>query len=264
MKDILKSAKYVLLYILFLLIACENKLENGLNKKKDLFEISKESFDGEENFLKFQSLMNDTINNWIKNELYLFSDDNSVNYFLDSLIFINHSHTKVVSILYRSFNYKNHHDGFSEFFGVKIKGKWYFWTGAYTVVPREMVKKKNTEKPLTYKQLHAFAIGSLSVYLDKQGNINDKMIERRLSDYREGWLKYEERYKYKSFLDGNIIDNKQDFWNYIWKKKGLGYWRVKFSNDSILKKEAQLGRRLDTDEKNEIRMFISSKMVLEK
>ena len=113
---------------------------------------------------------------------------------------------------------------------------------------------------MCYQQLHKVSIGSLSGYLDKKGNIRDSWFDSKFKSL--GWGTFEDRYRYKWLLDGLKIDTENDFWEYSWKRKGLGHWIVKFAEDSVQKKEIEIGRKLNTAEKNEIRMAISRRMVL--
>lgn len=217
---------------------------------------------GVDGYNNLHAQMSDSLKMWMKADLRGFT---SLKYkeFIDSLYCINSAQDKIIGIQlgFNGFQEKTQTDGFEEFYGAKIKGKWYFWTGGYTPVERKGLKGHDPRNPLSYKQVHRVAVSSLGGYLDANGNIRDEWFEARFSG--DGWCSFKDRYIYKSILDGQKIDNEKDFWNYIWKKKGLGLWIRKISNDSITKHEFAIGRKLSTEEKNEIYMKISSKMVLE-
>jgi hypothetical protein len=98
-------------------------------------------------------------------------------------------------------------------------------------VPREIFKGHDPRKPLSYAQLHSQALDFMSGYIDVYGNIRDEWFEAKFKG--DGWVQFKERYKYEHILDGNIINNETEYWNYIWKKKGQMLWRRKAYQDSI-------------------------------
>ena len=99
---------------------------------------------------------------------------------LDSLICLNKTADRMVSaVLGRAF--VGTMDGLSFFYGVKIKERWYFFSGATIFLPREMYEK-NISVPLSFEKLHEIAMKEVfSGYLikDDKGNwiINNKFFD---------------------------------------------------------------------------------------
>ncbi len=186
--------------------------------------------------------MSDTVLSWYSDNLLPDSvKDESTEYKLliasykiDSLYVINSKRDKIIGTIYQTANSKAKiwSDQMEEFFGAKIDGKWYFWTGGSTPIVRENFKGQNPRKPLSYSQLHENALGSVAGYLKPDGTINDKWFEAK---FRAGYGRFEDRYEYEWILDGNRIDNEKDYWKYIWKRKGLGLWLNQAYQDSITK-----------------------------
>ena len=102
-------------------------------------------------------------------------------YKLDSLICFNNSNTKLIGSLQQfsgSMNKKLFSSGIHYFFGEKINNEWYYWTGAYIVIPREMFEGHDPKKSLSYDQLHKTAMREVfSGYLTKDGQINKKWFD---------------------------------------------------------------------------------------
>jgi hypothetical protein len=254
------------LYIIFLFIIATSCVENTTNKleKKNDFLIKEKSIEilSKKGYERLLEKMNDTLIKWMENDLYSVNKYGYV-YKIDSLFCINSTKDKIIGVQLHFLRYDEEifSDGIQEFFGAKIKNKWYFWTGGYTPVLRKNFKGHDKKYPLSYEQLHGATIGSLKGYLDKNGNIRDRWFDSKFKS--SGWGTFVGRYRYKFILDGLRIDDEKAFWEYSWKRKGLGMWIVKYAEDSVKKRELELGRKLETKEKNEIRISISSRMVLE-
>ena len=174
---------YFLLFVFC--FSCKNEKNRIIEMSKQYEEVSKRN-SGTEYLLVLQGA-NDSLNYWIKNKIY-----NS--YQLDSLICFNRSNDKLVGALLSE-------DGIKLFYGVKIKGLWYFFSGAYIVLLQEFYK--NEKWPLSQSKLHEIAMEEVfSGYLikDTWGNwqINDKFFNRfdeMFNDTRE----FEEKYHNKKF-----------------------------------------------------------------
>lgn len=216
---------------------------------------------GKKEFTNLYKKASDTLSSWQQNGLYADKLEGA-HYSLDSLICINSKKDKLIGVrlgFFNSYLKGKYTEGISEFYGAKINGNWYFWSGGYMPVPRSLFKGHDPKKPLSYAQLHSQALDFMSGYLDANGNIRDEWFESKFKG--SGWGYFKDRYKYKSTLDGHQVDSEQGYYNYLWKKGGLMNWISKFSNDSIRKQEDFLGHRLSTEEKNEIRMFITRKLM---
>src|SRR5690606_35758371 len=116
--------------------------------------------------------------------------------------------------------------------GEKINEQWYFWRGGYIVIPREIYSGHDPTQPLSYSQLHEQALKEVfGGYLTKDGQINEEWFEFHFE--KDGWSSFEDRYKYKWILNGERIDDYDEWYKYIRKKKGLGKWIGKMTRDSI-------------------------------
>lgn len=259
MKDILKVDKADLIVVFVSLIlsisSCSNEPKTG-EKQLDTMKISMSTI-GENEYWRIYNSIVDSLKSWDKNELGNF---NFATYgkkmVIDSVLCFNSKKDKLISNLL-NFNTKNTiSDGINEFYGAKIDDKWYFWTGGYTPVSRDF-KGHNKRKPLSYKQLHSMV--GYGSYLDQNGNIRDEWFEGRFKS--SGWYSYKDRYMYKSILDGLRIDTEKEYWEYAWKRNGLGLCIAKVHKDSIAQREQLEGKPLADEEKREISMAVSRKMM---
>lgn len=232
--DILKSGKFCLILLIGSCTLRQSKENISTDFSKNIKKKSIEMFGNEKEYNSLYSQMSDSLESWMLNDLYEIEQFN-YNYKIDSVYAINVSKTKLIGIeLHFLGNQKTgFSDGIQEFYGAKIDGKWYFWTGGYTPVLRDGIKRHDPKKPLSYEQLHESAIGSLGGYLDANGNVRDEWFEAKFRG--DGWTPFKDRYKYDYILDGKRIDNEKEYWDYIWKKKGQMLWRRKAYQDSIAK-----------------------------
>lgn len=203
--------------------------------------------------------ISDTLKSWLDADLY---GINKLGYSLliDSIFCVNSEGNKLIGAQLRSHGVgKFSSDGIEEFFGAKVNNKWYFWTGGYQPVIRRAYKNHDIKKPLSYKQLHQEAMRSfLGGYLTKEGKINDDWFEFK---FREGRSYFKDRYEYKWLLDGQRIDNEKDYYEYLWKKKGLSLWIAKFARDSVDKLNKTSAKPTSREQQTEIGMAIARKMM---
>lgn len=235
----LKKDKVYIVIVLLTFFSCKSSNENEKNVIKPK-EKSVEILGSKEKYQNVLLTISDTIKTWfvkdyISDTIYDDSPQKNrilVSYILDSTYCINSKKNKIISTVFtlgfqqnKGYNY-----GLLEFYGVKLKGNWFFWTGGFTPISKDS-KHRSFEKPLVYRKLQSFV--GYGGYLDKNGNIRDYWFEAKFKG--SGWGSFNERYEYKSYLDGNRIDNEKDFWEYKWKRKGLGKYLTKITEDSISK-----------------------------
>lgn len=230
--------------LLIFLASCNgiSNSERSVLTEKDYLNKTTQTLGSKENYLKLYDQMSDTISSWYSNNLLPdTSKDESTEfklliskYKVDSLYVINSAKDKILgTILHTGISEaKIWSDEILEFFGAKINGKWYFWTAGATPIVRESFKGHDPRKPLSYVQMHEGSLGSVGGYLKPNGAINDAWFEAK---FRGGYTRFEDRYEYKSTLDGHRIDNEKDYWNYLWKKKGQMLWIRKAYQDSVAK-----------------------------
>ena len=185
-----REIKLYIIYILFycFLIACNNK-EKEIKKNSELYYKYSTQAATEHIYKQIYGMAKDSINVWIQNKLQTVKYENANNWQIDTLICFNKDIDKCVMALAVSDTlYKQSpSDGITFFYGVKIRENWYFFKGAFIVIPRENYQK-NRYPPLSFEKLHEIAMQEVySGYLvkDTKGNwqINDKFF-----DYFNGML----------------------------------------------------------------------------
>ncbi len=229
--------------LLIVLTSCTegyNSSESAIFVETDYWSKSVETVGSKKEYLNLYNQMSDTVSSWYFNNLLPdTSKDESTQYKLlistykvDSLFVVNSKKDKIIGTILHTGTSKAKiwSDEIREFFGAKINGKWYFWMQASTPVVRESFKGHNLTKPLSYEQLHPNAFGTVSGYLNSNGTINDKWFEAK---FKDGRSTFKDRYEYVWILDGNRIDNEEDYWNYSYRKSGTKLWADKRFHDSI-------------------------------
>jgi hypothetical protein len=154
--------KYIFtILILLVILSCD------IDKKVNYVKFSNDLISGTE-YWKIYNQVNDSLNLW-KN-INLIEYLNLYPYKLDSILCFNKSCNKLVTCIAVGGNDKEMHTGDDIIFlyGAKIENKWYFFTGATIVLPREMYQNDET-KPLSFEKLHEIALKEVfSGYLKKK------------------------------------------------------------------------------------------------
>jgi hypothetical protein len=161
--QIIKIIVFVL--SIFIVFSCNTQSDTNIAKTVSIDKI------GYENYMKIYKSANDSINCWRNNYLKGFIKTKYDNWKLDSLMCFNQDKDKFISaILIQSSFFKSAvQDDIWYFYGVKIKGKWYFFQGSSVVLPREMYQE-NTNIPLSFEKLHEIAMKQIyGGYLKPKG-----------------------------------------------------------------------------------------------
>lgn len=254
--NVRKISIFLLLSILF---GC-----NHPSKKRSGLSFLQESQKkiGTEEYNNIYKQTTDSLINWLKYDLYNINKYGYI-YKIDSLLCFNTSGTRFIGAELHFLGNQNSKfsDGIHYFYGEKIDGNWYFWRGGYIVIPREIYPKHDPTQPLSYSQLHEQALKEVfGGYLTKDGQINEEWFAHHFE--KGGRFSFEDRYKYKWILDGERIDNYDEWYKYTRKRTGLGLWIGKMTRDSINRVNQILKPdHITREEENEITMYFSKKLV---
>jgi hypothetical protein len=181
-KEMLKQGTRILLVLLVLLISCKReltkeeevqiekeRLEKACKKRAIYIAYSKKLI-GEKEYDAVYKKANDTIENWVVNNLkcYIFKP-----YQLDSLLCFNSKKDNFFgALLIPCYEKKCVQDDIKFFYGVKIKEKWYFFRGSTLVLPREYYQD-DIHKPLSFEKMKQIAIEEIfSGYLIEERSVN--------------------------------------------------------------------------------------------
>jgi hypothetical protein len=146
---------YCLMALIVILIGC-NQNDKNSDKSQLLTEPSQNAV-GEKEYRHVYSQVIDSINNWSANKLSAYRITNE-SWRIDSLLCFNqHADRFVTALQYQITSTSTDHDGIIFFYGIKIKDKWYFFTGASIHLTREMYQK-NSHTPLSFAKLHEIAM----------------------------------------------------------------------------------------------------------
>jgi hypothetical protein len=188
-KDILiKKNKFFLFGLfLFALYSCQNNTKNQISKP-DLIKFLNNTY-GEFELHRMYKLINDSINVWRQMKLEGYNYYPCVNVKLDPLICFNKEKNKLLAIKLRQTNCENPYDGYTYFYGVKVKDMWLFFDDEY-----QGIAKINNNTPATFEQLSKIAFDDVFQYYlkrNEKGELEiDESIFSSLTD--NGWAEGDE------------------------------------------------------------------------
>ena len=197
-------------------------------------QISIQNIEGDRNYRAVYSNINDTLTNWKIHNLVDFrsgSCDYSSNR-VDSLMCFNKLKNKMVTAILEKGCNEDYGDGIHILYGAKIKGQWYFFSGAYILLPREIyVSKDIVHEPLSFSKLHEIALEEVfSGYLIKKkkdvGWWNNLFSPEYEYEINEKW--FDSHFKtswgyYKN--DKFITPTTQEEWDSLYLEKALSIWK---------------------------------------
>lgn len=146
--------KIIILTFFTLIFSCKN------NQTLDYEKFSSELI-GKIEYEKVHKNARDSINIWVNSNLGFYGGFKEYNrgYRLDPILCFDSEKNKLVGAILINHKVEENaaQDDIWFFYGAKIENKWYFFTGATIVLPREMYQKDVT-KPLSFEKLHEIAL----------------------------------------------------------------------------------------------------------
>ena len=137
----------------------------------------------------------------------------SKNCFIDSLLCFNTKGDRLISAKLMQQLNNDVADGIDFMYGEKINNKWYFFSGAYITIPRNMLKDHPINKPLSYQQLHQIALKEVyGGYLKSNGEINEAWFTSQFEG--PGWGDFNNQPSLDFILKGKRFTNKKEFFEY--------------------------------------------------
>jgi hypothetical protein len=190
MKKVMLHQGIKLLVMFFLIATVVSCSKYKKYDAKEIQETRKRSMDrslsilGHDEYWDIYNKINDSINVWKANDLkYYRYFGVSKGYMVDSVLCVNKNGDKLItSILLQQLLKDGEQDDVWYFYGVKVKGNWYFFDGATIVVSRGYYQKY-IHQPVSYEVLSQIATSNIyRSYLKKneQGEweINERFFER--------------------------------------------------------------------------------------
>jgi hypothetical protein len=151
-RDRIKGFGLCLLMIL-IINSCKDKSndkDDKLYKQYSLYITSEVTYN------EVYKQANDTVHNWIDNNLTIAKAYNVSNWKIDSLLCFNKKADRCVLCIYRQYN-DEVNNAIDFLYGVKISNKWYFFEGAVIYIFSEKYGY-NPKTPLPFAKLHEIAI----------------------------------------------------------------------------------------------------------
>ncbi len=173
--------------VLFLIFSCFSFSCENTQKKANNTAIysqylrTSENVIGKGEYYLIREMAVDTLNSWINRKIDFWQYE-KIGYTvkIDSLICFNKERNKLITVLLaKTLNKNSSIDGVHFFYGVKIKEKWYFFSGPTMYIPRN---KDSLQTPTSFTKLHKIAMQEIfSGYLIKdsrgQCQINEHFFD---------------------------------------------------------------------------------------
>jgi hypothetical protein len=209
--------------VVFIILFWASCSEPDYRIEKKMLEISQNHI-GKIQYLSIYKQINDSLQVWKINKLDHYHDTLLRVKRIDSLLCFNLAMNRFVSAeLHFDVGYLNN-DGMLYFLGEKIDGNWFFWTGAFIPIPRDIVKGHDVKKPLSYKQMHTIALDQIyGGYLTKDGKINEKWFEY-LFEAESGADFNRQTEDEDWYLGGHRFKDKYKFYNFIHLQTVKSLW----------------------------------------
>ena len=188
---------FLLFFILLFSFSCK-KRENDLSEKTSLFKTIAKKKVQIPTYNHVYMSANDSLKSWTNNNIEYYEFIKKNRWQIDSLICFNQNADRcVMALLIQSTFYKDQEgDGITFFYGAKINNEWYFFSGAFIVIPREYYQE-DTRTPLSFEKLHEIAMEEVF-----DGYLIEKETKKDL-----GWWKniFAPEYKYEYDINENFF-----------------------------------------------------------
>jgi hypothetical protein len=181
-----QGIKIVFLIVPFLLFSCKKELtdeqkKEELIKKRELYFSYSKTLTKDKEYFSIYKKANDTIANWVTNGLEI-----SIikPFLLDSLLCFNQQKNRFYGVVFQQTIRKGAvQDYIVDFYGVKIKGEWYFFRGSTLVLPREYYQE-DIHTPLSLEKMKKIAVQNVfSGYLiETPSATNSNKVQYKIND----------------------------------------------------------------------------------
>lgn len=217
--------KFIIFFIciVFLFSCKESKENNALFCKS----VSQTVIGGNEEYLRIYSSILDTLNNWKTNKLLGTSETCNTSIFkIDSLQCYNTKKDRMISCILERECQDDISDGIKIFYGAKIKEQWYFFSGAYITLPRNMYQK-DEHIPLSFAKLHEIAMEEVfNGYLkkNKQGEweVNDNWFKNHFEG--SAWGNFNNQSSKDWFLKGRRLRTEKEYYEACYLQEVKNNW----------------------------------------
>ncbi len=220
-----KNLCIAILLVAVLFYSCIDKTKKTNENENLYYSISTQSA-SMGTYKKIHIQIQDSLNEWCNNKLQAYAELWYYDYKIDPLICFNKKSNKLVGALLLPCTKGNcSQDDIRFFYGSEINEKWYFFSGATIVLPREIyVSKDKVHEPLSFAKLHEIAMREIfNDYLIKKkkdvGWWNNLFSPQYDYEINEEW--FDSHFKNKGICSDCITD--EDF-EKIWKINALSQW----------------------------------------
>jgi hypothetical protein len=177
----------VILFFSIIVVSCNRYVKYNAKEIQEIRTKYVEhalSIVGTEEYWEVYNQINDSIKNWRKYGLKHYSEDSTrIQYKVDSLLCFNLQGDKMRTVRMGKSVKKDDSvmDAVTDYYGVKIKGEWYFFGGSTMHIPREYYQK-DIHTPLSFEKLKQIATSNIyRSYLKKnkkgEWEINERFFE---------------------------------------------------------------------------------------
>lgn len=158
---LLQGRSILFLFVLLLAVSCNSKKHTDFVRETQLYKAYSQKVATKSTYKKVFNAANDSIKRWCEKELGNYEYIRINQWRIDSLVCFSSDASKcIMALCKQSTFYKDQDaDGITFLYGVNIKDKWYFFSGPFIVIPREMyISEDKINEPLSFAKLHEIAM----------------------------------------------------------------------------------------------------------
>ncbi len=212
--------RIVAIMVLMALVSCNQQEKKAKERDHKALEISKSTI-GEQEYEKIRQQALDSLSTWCTEKLPAYEFVcYSRTYDLDSTLCFNSKKDRMVTaILIQCNELVCETDAAEYFYGAKIKGQWYFFTGGGTMVVLREHYQSDIHKPVSFEKLHELAMeemfrGYIKKNADGKWEINDAFFTAHLEGL--GWGDFDNQSHADTVAYGKRFTNKKEYYESIY------------------------------------------------
>jgi len=223
---------FLFLLMFFVLFSCKNKKkeQNAEKEQTRLFNVFSKKQVTKSTYNSVYEQANDSVKEWVNHNLKGYKYVKINTWQIDSLICFNQKADRcIMALCKQSTFYKDQDaDGITFLYGAKIMKRWYFFSGAFIIIPREMyVSKDEICTPLSFAKLHEIAMEEVfNGYLkkNKQGEweVNDNWFKNYFEG--SGWGDFNRQSSNDWFLKGRRFKTEKEYYEACYLQKVKNNW----------------------------------------
>jgi hypothetical protein len=223
-----RVTKLAALLLFFLLIACSQKEKEIRQRRNKILKISKNVIGGNFEYDRIYKQCSDSLNTWCLGKEKGYQSIWSYSYRLDSVLCFNSERDRMVTAILIQCDLSTcEMDNIEYFYGAKIKGQWYFFTGGSVMAVLRENYQSDIHLPLSFQKLHELAMDNMFRGYVKKGKegtwqINDAFFTSLMENV--GWGDFNKQSHRDTVAYGKRFTNRKEYFESIYMGIVKSFW----------------------------------------